>query len=428
MMGQMEEKELKWLKLDNAAKIYPAARRRNWNNMFRVSATLKEPVDPFLLNQAVTDTVPRFPSISARLRKGFFWYYLEETESLPRARMDTYAPLADIRFKDIRKCAFRVLYYRRRIALEIYHSLTDGNGGLVFLKTVVSRYLELRYGIEIAHTDGVLDIGVTAPEEELEVSFLKYSGDVRMSRKEPSSYHIKGQINESGYLDLTCVTLDVNDLLKRTREKGVTITEYLTALFIMSTLEIQKREGNRKRFVKILVPVNLRKLFLSSTLRNFVLFVTPGVDPKLGEYTFDEVLQSVHYQMKLDVTPKNMRARIAANVKSEKYLIVRIMPLAIKNMIMKLVYSLVGETKATFTCSNLGNVKVPSEMEPYIERFDFVLGAQVTQHNNCGVVSFGDKLRINLTRNIKEAKLEYEFIKALKAQGIAYTLEGTRVE
>ena len=104
------------------------------------------------------------------------------------------------------------------------------------------------------------------------------------------------------------------------------------------------------------------------------------------------------------------------------------MPLAIKNMIMKLVYSLVGETKATFTCSNLGNVKVPSEMEPYIERFDFVLGAQVTQHNNCGVVSFGDKLRINLTRNIKEAKLEYEFIKALKAQGIAYTLEGTRVE
>jgi hypothetical protein len=29
-----------WLKLDNAAKIYPAAKRRNWKALFRLSATL----------------------------------------------------------------------------------------------------------------------------------------------------------------------------------------------------------------------------------------------------------------------------------------------------------------------------------------------------------------------------------------------------
>ena len=61
-----------WLKLDNAAKIYPAARRRNWNNMFRVSCTLKEKVDTGILSAALKLTAPRFPSISVRLRRGAF--------------------------------------------------------------------------------------------------------------------------------------------------------------------------------------------------------------------------------------------------------------------------------------------------------------------------------------------------------------------
>ena len=65
-----------WLKLDNAAKIYPAARRRNWNNMFRVSCTLKDEVDRDVLQEALIHVAPRFPSISVRLRRGVFWYYL----------------------------------------------------------------------------------------------------------------------------------------------------------------------------------------------------------------------------------------------------------------------------------------------------------------------------------------------------------------
>ena len=38
-------RKLRWMRLDNAAKIYPAAKRRNWTNYFRLSATLTEPVD-----------------------------------------------------------------------------------------------------------------------------------------------------------------------------------------------------------------------------------------------------------------------------------------------------------------------------------------------------------------------------------------------
>ena len=100
---------LRWMRLDNAAKIYPAAKRRSWNNVFRLSATLSQPVDPIVLQSALDVTVRRFPSIAVRLRRGMFWYYLEEVETPPRVCGDSSRLLCRIPYRDIRRCAFRVL-------------------------------------------------------------------------------------------------------------------------------------------------------------------------------------------------------------------------------------------------------------------------------------------------------------------------------
>ena len=124
----------RWLRLDNAAKIFPASRRRGWYNMFRLSATLSEPVSPEILQSAVNVTIRRFPMIAARLKAGFFWYYLEEIESPPKVRRDGYQPLMPDSFANVKKCAIRVLYYNNRIAVEFFHAVTDGTGGMIFLK------------------------------------------------------------------------------------------------------------------------------------------------------------------------------------------------------------------------------------------------------------------------------------------------------
>ena len=67
-----------WLRLDNAAKIFPASMRSTWSNVFRVSVDFSESVDPDALSRAVKRAARRFPSISVRLGQGLFWYYLEE--------------------------------------------------------------------------------------------------------------------------------------------------------------------------------------------------------------------------------------------------------------------------------------------------------------------------------------------------------------
>ena len=98
-------------------------------------------------------------------------------------------------------------------------------------------------------------------------------------------------------------------------------------------------------------------------------------------------------------------------------------PLFIKNMVMKAIFDIVGERKSCLALSNLGNVQLPDEMAPYIERFDVILGVQAQAPNNCGVVSFNGTLYINFIRNIRESDLEYHFFKVLESFGLPVLVE-----
>lgn len=152
-------KKLRWLRLDNAAKIYPAARNQNWSNVFRMSATMSEAVDTAVLQSALDVTVRRFPSIAARLRRGVFWYYLQQLESAPEIREEYCHPLTKMSRDEVRKCALRVIVYQNRIAVEMFHSLTDGNGALIFLKSLLAEYVQQRYHIAVANGEAFSTAG-----------------------------------------------------------------------------------------------------------------------------------------------------------------------------------------------------------------------------------------------------------------------------
>ena len=156
-MAKKTKESLRWLRLDNAAKIYPAARRKNWSNLFRQSVTLKDDVDTSVLKSALDVTVKRFPSIAARLRGGAFWYYLQQVEEAPEIREEYSYPLTYMNNEEMKKCAFRVIVFKNRIAVELFHSLTDGTGALVFLKSLTAEYLEQKYKIKIPCECGILN-------------------------------------------------------------------------------------------------------------------------------------------------------------------------------------------------------------------------------------------------------------------------------
>lgn len=424
---QGPQKKLRWMKLDNAAKIYPASLRRNWSNVYRLSASLTEDVDRAVLQSALDVTVRRFPSIAARLRKGIFWYYLEQIPHPPAIREEMSCPLSRMPMSEIRKCAFRVVVYRNRIAVEFFHALTDGNGGLIFLKTLVAEYLQQKYGVSIPAERGVLGRLEAPSSGELEDSFPKYSGKVAASRKETNAWHMKGTPEQDGFIHQTCFRLDSKQALARAHDYGVSMTEFLCAAMLQALMELQQSQPHKsQKPLKVLVPVDLRRIFPSQTLRNFALYTIPEVDPKLGDYSFREICTIVHHHMALDVTAKRMSSRIAANVNAEKSLLLRVVPLFLKNMVMKMVFNAVGECKSSLCMSNLGAVQFPEEMAPYVAGMDFVIGPQSRFPHNCGIISCKGVLTINFVRNIRESDLEYYFFKVLQRQGLEVTVDSNR--
>ena len=419
-------RSLRWMRLDNAAKIYPAAKRRNWNNFFRLSATLTEPVDTEVLRRALDVTVRRFPSIAVRLRRGAFWYYLEEIPKAPPIQAEKSCPLAHAPFYEVRQCAFRVLVYHERIAVEFFHALTDGTGALVFLKSLLAEYLSQKYGLVIPAEKGVLGRLEEPSAEEVEDSFARYAGDVKLSRREATAYHLSGTPEPDGYKDIVTMMIPADKLRDCARGFGISVTELLCAAMMQAILDIQAKDVPRRaarKPVKVLLPVNLRTLFPSATLRNFASYITPEIDPRMGDCSFDELCQLVHHKMGMENNRRTMRAKFAANVASERSPVLRVMPLFIKNIAMKAVFDAVGECKSCLCLSNLGRVELPEVMTPYVTRMDFIIGVQARAPHNCGVITWNGTAYINCIRNIREPALELAFYRVLHRLGLPVKVE-----
>ena len=426
-----EVSKLRWMRLDNAAKIYPAARRENWSSLFRLSATLREEVDEKVLQSALDVTVRRFPSFAARLRRGLFWYYLQQLQHAPAICREYSYPMSRMDRDEIRQCAFRVIAYKNRIALEVFHCLTDGNGALVFLKTLVAEYLQQKYGIAIPAEHGVLGRLEDPSEAEMEDSFQKYAGTLNASRKENNAWDPRDPIDPTGFLHLTCFCMSAQQVHQAARDHGVSVNTFLAAAIMMAlqNLQLEKEPHQHHRGpIRIMLPVNLRKLFPSTTLRNFAMYFTPEILPKLGYYDFSEICSIIDHCKGIEVTPKRMSMRIAANVSSERLWIVKLMPLFVKNFVMRAVFDAVGEKKACLSMSNLGRIQLPEAMLPYVERMDFILGAQATKTNNCGVITFGDTVYANFIRNSLQPNLERHFYQVLRQLGISATVESNQQE
>lgn len=420
-----------WMKLDNAAKIYPAAKRRNWTALFRLSAQLTEPVDPVALRAALESCAKRFPTFTLRLRRGVFWFYLEHIDGVPEIQRDVANPCVRMDLRENRGFMFRVRYFENTIAVEIFHVLTDGTGGFIFLKTLVAEYLRIKYGAVIPRDAEILDCSEAPRRDELEDAFFKYAKGHTAPRGESSAYYFKGTLERPDVIHITNAQMPLDVLLSKAKEKKVTLTEYLTAVLIMAIDKVQRAEGKPQRKlkpVKICVPINLRKFYPIHTLRNFSNYTNPGIDPRYGIFSFDEVLSAVHHHMGSEVTEKKLNAKISTNVQVEKVRVLRLMPLFLKNIAMKMTFKFVGDRQTSSSISNLGAVKLPPEMEQYVTRMDFILGPLSRNRVIGAMLSYQNTVYFNFTRVIKETFIEREFFRTLVKLGVPVRIESNQIQ
>lgn len=427
--NNQKAKTKRWFKLDNAAKIYPAAMSRNWTAIFRLSATLNEPVEPDILTLALESTIKRFPSFALRLRRGMFWYFLEHVDGAPNVEPDVANPCVHINVRAAKKYMFRVRYHENRIAIEIFHVLADGTGGMAFLKTLVAEYLRIKHGAVIPRGIEILDCTEDPSPGEFEDSFEKYARNETIPRSESTSYRIKGTPDEPNYMNIITGIMPADVIYAKAKQYDATVTEYLVAALVMSVHELQKTEISRRKRnmkVKVCMPVNLRKFYPSTTVRNFSSFINPGINPRLGDYTFEETVKRIKHLVGLDASEKMINARMSKNVTDERNPIIRVTPLFLKNTTLKYMYWKNGDRVSSTTLSNLGVVKLPQEMAKYIERFDFLLGSLRYNPITCSCITYNNQMCISFTRSIKETDVERIFFKFLIKEGVPITLESNR--
>lgn len=427
---QQTEKHIKkdWYKLDLSAIVYPTLQRRDFSAVYRLSVTLKYKIDPDILQRAVDIAMKRFPTYKVAIRKGLFWRYFEPNRRPgPYVMPDIQNPCMPMGFQTNNRYLVRFYYYENRISMEAHHCLGDGTGGMCVLQTVTAVYLEL-LGFFVTKKYFVMDVDAEPAAGELEDAYMRYANaKVHPPRQHEKAYRVRGTKEPFYTLNIIGGTLSASEAKKVAKKYGVTVTEYFNAVLLYALLQKQEKEWHlRLRPVKIAMPVNLRRFFPSDTLRNFITMVYPGIDPRLGTYTFEEVVTQTHNFMRYYINEKFLRGDITTNAATQTNPFIRIVPLFLKDFIVSRFYASVQDKNSSAGLTNMGLLAVPEDMKPHIERFDIYMGQPFSRRTNCAIITYKDILTINFASSIVEADVERLFFRKLVKDGIHVKIASNR--
>ena len=413
----MEKGYSKWRKLDNAALAFPLVTGKNDTRVFRFYCQLKETVDGEILQQALDQTMEKYPLFQAVLRKGLFWFYLERRDIHATVKQEKRPPCSSLYIPDKKSLLFQVSYHNNRINFEVFHGLTDGTGAMNFLEELVQNYLILAHPeTELPRVKHEEEI---TPGDQEEDSFSQYySSDIPKNKeKKPAAVKLKGEKLVHSDMDITEVILPVKETLMKARSYGVSITVLLTAMLLCSIKEEIPR-NRQKKPVTLMIPVNLRNYFPSQSMGNFFGWIEVGYVFE-EDTSFEEVLSSVKQQFQEQLQKDRIAMNMNGYVRIEKNPFVRAVPLEIKKFFLMAGANL-GSRSITAVYSNIGIIRLPEEYKEYIERFGIFASTDSLQLCSC---SYGEQLVLGFTSKIPDDSIQRNFMKMLKKEEISYKEE-----
>lgn len=421
-LGSFYQKErTDWYPLDHAAKIYPLSMSTKRMMVFRLSCYLKEPVIPQLLQMALTYTMPRFPVFASSIKCGFFWHYLDSTMRRWAVRPETELPCAVMKVGAVRSPSLRVVYFRNRISVEFFHILTDGTGGMVFLRTLVKTYLEL-LGAEIPDFEGAFSLAEKPDPDEWKDAFPITGEGEKGSFSDKPALQLRGMLPLEQPNRVLHYHLDTDALLQTSRALGGTATGLLLGVILQACRDAARFSARTRKKLQIQLPVNMRKFYPVKTLRNFSMYTSIRMHP--AEVTTPaEMMPEVMRQIREGTAQEPLEATMRTSRHLVRWL--RFVPLSIKRPIAYFIYGKLGDGVFTTTLSNLGPISLPAEMAPYVEKFDFVLGPPVENRAVCSVCSYGGITVLTVLKNTHLTTFEDALYKHLKAVGLEPYMEGS---
>lgn len=413
--------EYKWMRTDTASIMFSCLSNKKWGRTFRMAAVFKDhTVDEEVLRKAAADIMPRYPSMHTRIRKGFFWNYQEFTDALPEIREENNRVLPPIAMRKDNRPDFRIVYYKRRIAVECAHFLGDGKGASEYFNALITRYSEL---CDNPDSEYIL----TEPTEaELSNAFAEYyiEGGEKPVEDGIEAYHIESEM-EKGFIQFIFAMMKVDALHAKAKEKGMTITEYLAAALILGTMHHAAKPVDKP--IVIAIPVNLRRFFPTESVRNFtiqskVVFDTEG----RTDWTFDEVCSKIAGQIKKNTAPEELQKQLNKFGGLVNNPVLKVVPNFIKQPVLRISQK---KTHSGFTTilTNTGNTEVSQELADKLERVDGINGdtSGYGLVSTCSAVSCNGLFSLCFSVCGHDTSWPKECVRVLSSQGLEIRVEST---
>lgn len=419
----MARKFSKWLRLDNSAKIFPMMANKNEQNLFCLAFRLYDEVEPAVLNEALVATIKRFPSLNVKLKKGVFWHYFEEHTGKPHVYEASPVALRRISPRNCNGFYFRISYFGNNIYGEFFHALTDGKGASEFMKSLLFTYFRM-LGKDVDGEQLVLTVNSPPNPKEYEDSFQTYYCKKKLSDlpidslKGQTAFMIPGAEFDGPGVGEINIYADAKQFLSFCRAHGGTVTETIGALFILSLYEAKIKPLNLPpQNIQLFVPINLRRIFPSDTVRNFSLFSRIGVKSS-DDMDVDGLIRVIHDKLAEDTRKDVLSAKISTTVYAEKFLPLRLTPLFLKRIIFNISNLFFGKHKKTATFSSVGILSLPTSFRPLVRDAYYSIAANKKSPITVTAVTTFDTICINFTRAITDTDTEKSFVKRLHDAGL----------
>lgn len=415
------ENEIKWDKLDNTAHLFPVIAGESMSNVYRISVTLHEKILPGYLQEALDKVLPWFDVFRVRLRKGIFWYYFEDNKKpAPRVMEERTYPNQYISPNKNNHYLFRVSYYQKRINLEVFHVLTDGMGAINFLRELTYQYLRLVHPELLEKVPDALCSDTFLNKEDSYVRNYKKSH--ARGYKTRRAYLIKGEKLRPLELGLIHGYMPVAQLKAAAGKYHLSINEYLVATFFWSVWQECLHGVPGGRPISVAVPVNLRPYYHSITTKNFFVMVSAVFEPTKEDYTFEEIAAITAESLRSQINPEHLEHLFAYNVSNEKNIMLRAVPLFVKNIAIKSVYQTSALANST-TITNIGSIQVREEYQPYIDKFHAFLSMSKGQNIKGCICSYRGTLVFTFSSTLTDVSIQRAFFRRLADEGVEVEIE-----
>ncbi|NIZ19411.1 hypothetical protein [Entomospira culicis] len=417
----MNDKRLNTYELDNVALIYQALVSKKESHFFRLSLNLQKPVVIDILQQALLNILPRFPIFRTSLKRGIFWNYLEENFHYPTIIRDTEIAMGH----DITQAhayPFRVLVYHQRISLETTHLIVDGKAATQFLQSLFCEYAYL-LGVEIPDNDAIIRPETPLQSEELHDAYknLLLQKALPKPKKRMGEAFYEPQRNRRPFgVEVVSFRLPLDQTLQLAKQHKVSLTTLLTAFYLTAYQDRMFLLPPKRKFrrpLRINNPVDLRQFFPSKSLRNFIGFISHEIDPRLGLFTFEEILAQVHHTMKKELLDKHFQPFIGQNLRSESIPLLAVIPLFMKRMVLKRIHAQ-NMRQESSVLSNLGAFSLPEEVASMVKDVEFIPAPKYINKRDCSVISFKNTLILSISRTCKHNQLEQFLYERLIEAGL----------